>query len=92
MLTPVDPSDPDPVNDAMRVWPQAHEACRVNAGAIVISQTDSQIERHAGINSKFLIPTNGIAPSDDPVRATRCGPYAVLFYRPAQAAAGNSGH
>jgi catalase len=80
MLTPAGLGDP--VNDATRVWPQEREAHRVDAGIIVISQAESQIDGACrDINFDPLILPDGIAPSDDPLLAARSGAYAVSFDR-----------
>lgn len=93
MLTPAGAGDP--VNDATRVWPKEREAHRVDAGVIVISGSESQIDGTCrDINFDPLVLPDGIAPSDDPLLAARSSAYADSFNRRTseEATAGIRGH
>lgn len=76
MTTPAEPGDP--TNDATRVWPQERESHRVDAGTVVISKAETQIDGACrDINFDPLILPAGIEPSDDPLHAACSAAYAA---------------
>ncbi len=75
MLTPAVPGDP--ADDATRAWPPERELHRVDAGALVITHAEAQIDGACrDINFDPVVLPPGIAPSDDPLLAARSAAYA----------------
>jgi catalase len=80
MLTPAAPGDP--VDDATQAWPAERERHRVDAGVLVITHAQAQIDGACrDINFDPLVLPAGIAPSDDPLLAARSAAYAESFAR-----------
>ncbi|SPB13797.1 putative catalase [Caballeronia novacaledonica] len=83
MLTPADPGDP--VDDATRAWPPERELHRVDAGTLVITRAQAQIDGACrDINFDPVVLPTGISPSDDPLLAARSAAYAESFARRTQ--------
>jgi catalase len=80
MLTPAAPGDP--VDDATRAWPPERDLHRVDAGALVITQAETQIDGACrDINFDPVVLPDGIAPSDDPLLAARSAAYFESYAR-----------
>ncbi|MEI5999912.1 catalase family peroxidase [Paraburkholderia bengalensis] len=80
MLTPAGPGDP--VDDATRAWPAEREAHRIDAGTLVITSAESQIDGACrDVNFDPTVLPRGIAPSGDPLLAARASAYAESFRR-----------
>jgi catalase len=83
MLTAAAPGDP--VDDATRAWPAERELHRIDAGTLVITQAESQIDGACrDINFDPVVLPRGISPSDDPLLAARSAAYAESFARRAR--------
>jgi catalase len=80
MLTPAAPGDP--VDDATRAWPAERESHRVDAGTLVITHAETQIDGACrDINFDPVVLPDGIAPSDDPLLAARSAAYFESYAR-----------
>jgi catalase len=83
ILTPAAPGDP--TDDATAAWPPERERHRVDAGTLVITQAQAQIDGACrDVNFDPVVLPAGIAPSDDPLIAARSAAYAESFARRAR--------
>jgi catalase len=83
MLTPAGPGDS--TDDATIAWPPERERHRVDAGTLVITQAQAQIDGACrNINFDPVVLPAGISPSDDPLIAARSAAYAESYSRRAR--------
>jgi catalase len=72
----------DSVNDATLAWPDDDKRLHIDAGRIVITNAETQIDGACrDINFDPLVLPAGMAPSDDPLLAARSAAYAESYAR-----------